>query len=149
MGTILAASPARVFIGRLGRIEVFQPIPSVGGRSPDGPHTHVLPKLLAQARTHAATEPIPEGWIPCAHFYPPHPMKDALGRPQPFDLERDQLFQKLLVRFGDPAYGALKKAVVDAVEAGRDPSTLFIPKNRFARASMRVALYQLKASSQR
>jgi hypothetical protein len=52
MRVILAAGPHRVLISRLGRIEVFQPIPAADGRSPMGPHTHVLPKLLAHRRTH-------------------------------------------------------------------------------------------------
>ncbi len=85
MKIILAASPHRVFISRIGRAEVYQPIPPAGGKSPDGPHTHVLPKLLQHKRTHAATEPIPEGWVPCAHFYPAHPLKDAMGRAHEFD----------------------------------------------------------------
>ena len=54
MGVILASNPHRVFASRLGRIEVFQPIPPVDGKSPTGPHTHVLPKLLAQGRGHRA-----------------------------------------------------------------------------------------------
>jgi len=70
MGIIVPASPHRVFVSRVGRIEVFQPIPPPHGRSPDGPHTHVLPALLRQGRTHAATEPIPDGLVPCAHIYP-------------------------------------------------------------------------------
>jgi hypothetical protein len=70
MGVILAANPHRVFISRIGRIEVYQPIPPATGKSPDGPHTHVLPKLLRSKRSHPATEPIPDGWVPCAHFYP-------------------------------------------------------------------------------
>jgi hypothetical protein len=79
MGVILAADPHRVFISRMGRIEVFQPIPSAHGQSPDGPHTHVLPDLLRQKRTHAAAEPIPAGFVPCAHLYfPPH--HDAFPR---------------------------------------------------------------------
>ena len=64
MGVILAASPHRVFMSRLGRIEVFQPIPPPNGKSPEGPHTHVLPKLLRHRRTHAATEPIPTASCP-------------------------------------------------------------------------------------
>ena len=44
MAVILAASPHRVFVSRVGRIEVFQAIPSANGKSPEGPHTHVLPK---------------------------------------------------------------------------------------------------------
>ena len=79
MGLLLETNPHRVFISRIGRIEVYQPIPPPSGKSPDGPHTHVLPKLLKSGRTHAATEPIPEGWIPCAHLYPQHPARDAGG----------------------------------------------------------------------
>ena len=85
MGIILHANPHRVFISRLGRIEVYQPIPPPSGKSPEGPHTHVLPKLLNSGRTHPATEPVPDGWIPCAHIYPPHPARDGLGEPKPFD----------------------------------------------------------------
>jgi hypothetical protein len=94
MAVILASSPHRVFISRLGRIEVFQPIPAANGKSPEGPHTHVLPRLLHHRRTHAATEPIPSGWVPCAHLYPAHPAKDALGCRRPFDLARHDAFQQ-------------------------------------------------------
>ena len=45
-----ALSPHRVFCCRTGRVEVFQPIPPPDGKSPDGPHTHVLPRLLATKR---------------------------------------------------------------------------------------------------
>lgn len=46
---ILAAHPHRVALTNLGRVEVYQKIggPDTGGVSPAGPHTHVLPKLLA------------------------------------------------------------------------------------------------------
>lgn len=72
MGAMLAHAPHRVFISALGRIEVYQPIPPADGRSPDGPHTHVLPKLLAHRRTHAASIPIPDGLVPCLSIHPPH-----------------------------------------------------------------------------
>lgn len=71
MAAMLAHGPHRVFISALGRIEVFQPIPPPGGLSPDGPHTHVLPKLLAHGRTHAASLPIPDGLVPCLGIHPP------------------------------------------------------------------------------
>lgn len=69
--TIALASPHRVFMSALGRIEVFQPIPPPDGRSPEGPHTHLLPKLLAHRRTHAATVPVPDGFLPCLGLHPP------------------------------------------------------------------------------
>ena len=119
MGIILASSPHRVFVSRLGRIEVFQPIPAPNGRSPEGPHTHVLPALLRHRRTHAATEPIPDGLVPCAHVYPAHPTKDMRGHSRAFDHARYEAFQAILDRYGDPKFVALKQNVVRAILAGR------------------------------
>jgi hypothetical protein len=146
MGVIFGASPHRVFVSRLGRIEVFQPIPPADGKSPEGPHTHVLPKLLLHRRTHSATEPVPNGWIPCAHLYPAHPAKDSSGRCRPFDHARHDAFQRMLRDFGDPDIYALKQRVLAAVAAGEDPSVIAVTDNRFARANVRVALRQLKAA---
>jgi hypothetical protein len=147
MNVILAANPHRVFVSRIGRIEVFQPIPPPGGKSPQGPHTHVLPKLLAHGRTHSANEPLPLGWIPCAHFYPPHPMRDGFGERRPFQREHHAAFQILLARYGEPQHVALKQRVIDSVIAGRGPSGTSVTGDRFARATVRVALRQLRASA--
>ena len=68
MGLILRHSPHRVFVTRAGRAEVYQAIPAPGGKAPEGPHTHVLPKLLAHRRTHAATEPIRAAGSPARIF---------------------------------------------------------------------------------
>lgn len=148
MGVILKANPHRVFISRLGRIEVFQPIPPPDGTSPEGPHTHLLPKLLVQGRTHAATEPLPAGWVPCAHLYPPHPARDAFGHSQLFQPARHALFQELLDRYGDPELVTLKRRIAAAVADGRGPSDVPIADDRFARATVRVALRQLRASGE-
>jgi hypothetical protein len=146
MGLILAASPHRVFITRAGRAEVYQPIPQPGGKAPDGPHTHVLPKLLAHRRTHAATEPIPRGLVSCAHLYPAHPLRDAQGRARPFDVARYGAFQRLLSRYGDAEHTRIKRNVIKAVNAGAGPEAIAMPSDRFAQASIRIALRQLKAS---
>jgi hypothetical protein len=148
IGVILASSPHRVFISRLGRIEVYQPIPSPNGKSPDGPHTHVLPKLLHPRRTHAATEPIPPGWVPCTHLYPAHPAKDAFGCPRTFDSMHHDAFQQTLRIFGDPRVVALKQRAMAAIAAGDSPSAITVTDNRFARTSIRVVLRQLMASQQ-
>jgi uncharacterized protein DUF6925 len=145
MGIILAASPHRVFLSRLGRVEVFQPIPPPHGKSPDGPHTHVLPALLRHGRTHAATEPIPEGLVPCAHVYPPHPAKDGMGRRRPFVRARHDAFQAILRSYGDAKFLALKHQVANAVATGADPSAIPVIDQRFARTTIRVTLRQLKA----
>jgi hypothetical protein len=144
MGMILAANPHRVFLSKIGRIEVFQPIPPPDGKSPDGPHTHVLPRLLGHKRTHAATEGLPAGWVPCVHFYPPHPLRDGLGLHRPFQSERHSAFQELLNRHGDPRLIAIKQRVVELVIAGQTPSAVGIATDRFGRAALRVALRQLQ-----
>jgi hypothetical protein len=147
MGVILAASPHRVFISRVGRVEVFQPIPPANGKSPEGPHTHVLPKLLRSRRTHSATEPVPEGWVPCAHFYPAHPMKDALGVRRPYEVRNYGAFQHLMHAFGDSKLVDLKNRMTAAVRAGDDPSAFAVPLDRFARTTIRIGLRQLQAAS--
>src|SRR3954453_7477390 len=146
MGLILAHNPHRVFITRAGRAEGYQPIPQPGGKAPEGPHTHVLPKLLAHKRTHAATEPIPRGFVSCAHLYPAHPLRDRYGRAIPFDTLRYTTFQRLLSRYGDIEHVRLKRNVTKALNAGAGPEAIAMPKDRFAQASVRVALRQLKAS---
>ena len=146
MGLILRHSPHRVFVTRAGRAEVYQGIPAAGGKAPEGPHTHVLPKLLAHKRTHAATEPIPRGFVSCAHLYPAHPLRDGYGRAIPFDAARYMAFQRLLSRHGDIAQVRLKRNVTKALNAGAGPEAIAMPKDRFAQASIRVALRQLKAS---
>jgi hypothetical protein len=144
MGIIFGANPHRVFTSRLGRIEVYQPIPPASGRSPEGPHTHVLPKLLKSGRTHPATEPIPDGFVPCAHLYPPHPARDALGEVRPFDAVSHDSFQRLIEAFGSPESMAIKRRVIEAVAAHEPPSAMALM--RHGRTSIRIALRQMKAA---
>lgn len=146
MHIILAANPHRVFLSRAGRAEVFQPIPPPHGKSPEGPHTHVLPKLLKLGRTHAATEAVPDGFVPCAHFYPANPVKDAMGMLHPFVPAQHAAFQALLGRFGDGALVTLKQRIAGAIAAGEDPRAFAVPDSRLARTAVRVALRQLAAA---
>lgn len=146
MGAIVAAGPHRVFVGRVGRGEVYQPIPPADGRSPDGPHTHVLPKLLRTGRTHAATTPVPEGWVPAAHLFPPNPVKDAIGRAKPFDPTAQAAFAALLAAHGDPAAEEARRAVTAAIEAGHDPAAYAEPAGKHGRAALRVTLRKLRAA---
>ncbi|GJD67695.1 DUF6925 family protein [Methylobacterium gnaphalii] len=135
---LVEMSPHRVFIGRAGRVEVFQPIPPSDGKSPDGPHTHVMPKLLKLGRTHAATTPIPEGFVPFAGIHPAHPYKDALGQRIPFLQERVDAFQALLDRWGDPELVAAKRHVAE----GGDSNA--IGPGRHLQAARRVAENQAR-----
>jgi hypothetical protein len=106
----------------------------------------VLPKLLAHNRTHAATEPIPRGLVSCAHLYPAHPLRDGDGRARPFDAARYGAFQRLLSRYGDAEHVRMKRNVIKGVSAGAGPEAIAMPADRFAQASIRIALRQLKAS---
>lgn len=145
MAIIFAAQPHRVFMSRIARVEVFQPIPPPDGRSPQGPHTHVLPKLLAQKRTHAATEPIPDGLVSCLSFFPAHPRKDALGGIKPFEPARHAAFQDILRRYGRADLVALKQRVASSIAAGENPAAE-LEEIRHHRASIRVLLRQIQAT---
>jgi len=142
---IFKASPHRVFATRIGRAEVYQPIPPADGKSPVGPHTHLLPKLLRSGRTHPATVPIPRDWAPCLHLYPAHPQKDGLGTTKPFNRAEYDEFQEALALFGDPELLELKRQVFDSVTRGDPPDSLVAPPGMFSRGVIRVALRQLHA----
>jgi hypothetical protein len=64
------ASPTRIFASALARLEVHQPIPPPGGRSPEGPHSHLLPKYLQEGRVHAPGSPLPAGLYCGLSLYP-------------------------------------------------------------------------------
>ncbi|MEM9440254.1 MAG: DUF1289 domain-containing protein [Pseudomonadota bacterium] len=67
---LIRMSPLRVIETPLGRVEITTPIPSPGGQSPNGPHTHLLPAYLASGRTMPAGMDIPESYLPGTLLYP-------------------------------------------------------------------------------
>lgn len=144
MMSILKAHPHRVALTRLGRVEVYQRIggPDTGGVSPEGPHTHVLPKLLRAARTHSANAPIPEGWVPCANFHPENPVIGRMGEEKPFDSKAFFAFQALLNTWGPDEYLAAKSAVWAELAAGRQPEGFAPPATRVGRVGLRNGLRQ-------
>ncbi|MGN0932784.1 DUF6925 family protein [Falsigemmobacter intermedius] len=83
---IFARHPHRISITAIGRVEVYQKIggPDTDWKSPDGPHTHLLPKLLAAGRTHSANTPIPPGYLPVASLHPASPFSLPDGKERPF-----------------------------------------------------------------
>jgi hypothetical protein len=136
-------SPTRVFLSRLGRVEVRTRIPRSHGRTPTGPHTHVLRNLIGRGRTHSANLPLPEGAFPCAEMFPPSAIRGAHGEQRPFDVERHDAFQQLLAECGDRQCLEAKRETVAAIRAGRPPRE----EPRYSRAqrlARRVAIRQLK-----
>lgn len=141
---IMAAHPHRVALTTLGRIEVYQKIggPDTGGVSPAGPHTHLLPKLLASGRTHSANTPIPQGLLPLAFLHPGNPVIGPMGEDQTFDVGLHEAFQGLLTRYGTAEARMAKQAVSTALNAGVAPQSWAPPASRAAKTAARVALRQ-------
>ncbi len=140
---LVAASPHRVFITRLARVEVYQRIPGAHDRAPEGPHTHVQLDLLRKGRPHAATRPLPEGWVSCLDLYPANPLHDIMGHPVAFDAAAHAAFQAMLDMYGAPEALAEKARVVAAVRDGASPEAFTPAATRHGRAAARVALRQL------
>ncbi len=136
-------SPHRVFVSRLGRVEVYQRIGAPDGVTPDGPHTHVLPKLLRCNRTHSANIPLPAGSIPCVTLYPANPVRDDHGLPKPFDAAQYHAFQSLLATYGEPGSINIKHAIWQAVRSGAAPDALGNLSARRHRIARRIALRQM------
>ncbi|WP_254604930.1 DUF6925 family protein [Sphingomonas bacterium] len=147
MPEILRAQPHRVLQSPIGRVEVYSRIPTGETSSPEGPHTHLLPKLLAARRTHAANAPIPDGLQPVLMLHPRSPWRDGLGHRVPFDVELDDLFEDLMARFGLPQDLAVRLSVEEAIEQGVAPERFAWPETRRGRAEARITLRRLARSA--
>jgi hypothetical protein len=125
---------------------VYQPIPPASGKSPDGPHTHVLPKLLKAGRTHPATEPVPAGCSP-APISIRRIRRGTLGGSRPFEAAHLDSFQAIMAAFGDPAIAAIKQRVHEAVRAGNPPPRLARDRHRPRQRPHRAAADEGSGSS--
>ena len=74
-------SPTRVITTAAARVEILTPIPAPDGRSPDGPHTHLLPDLIAAGRPTPPGLALPTGYPLAAIFYPNTPSAVIGSRP--------------------------------------------------------------------
>ena len=144
MPAILRAHPHRAAITRIGRVDVYQKIggPDTGGKSPVGPHTHILPKLMATGRTHSATTPIPDGLVPVAGLHPASALADSLGRDKPWDQDAFTAFQDLFRSWAPDGQAALKSLVRDLIASGTPPEDFAPPPGRHMRAALRIAIRQ-------
>lgn len=149
LSAIRDASPHRVFVSPLARIEVFQPIPPPGeaGSTPQGPHTHLLPVLLAKRRTHAAIVPIPRDWWPVLQLFPPSPVVDEHGRDRPYDAGAHAHFESLLEQWGHPPHVREKRRARAAIEAGVPAADYASPGTRAGRLALRITVRQQAVSA--
>ena len=100
---------------------------------------HTVPQAAARGLTHAVTTPVPEGWLPLAHIFPPHPARHAPGVDRPFDAGLHAQFQAILAHHGRPDLTALKAEIRAQLAQGR-----FAPPkpDRHGLAVIRVSLRQ-------
>jgi len=70
-GPLVIESPTRIVESTLGRIEVQGQIPPPDAKSPDGPHTQLLPDHLETRRALPVGMDLPRAYLPGAVFYPP------------------------------------------------------------------------------
>lgn len=136
-------SPTRVVLCAAGRIEVYQPIAEPDGRTPDGPHTHLIPKLLRPRQTHSLNIPVPAGLVPLVTLYPAHPLTDSAGRRKPFAPREHEQFQSLLEGYGDAKSLVSKREIIARIHGGAAPESWRAPDSRHARLATRVGLRQM------
>lgn len=145
MPAIKEASPHRVFVSQLGRVEVYQRIgdPAHHPATPLGPHTHVLPRLLRAGRASAEDNDAPAYYRACATLYPKHPLTDNLGNPTPYDHGAHAQFTALMERWGDAAFLVEKKRATCAMGAGMDARHYRAPADTKGRHALRIAIREL------
>lgn len=146
MGEVLRAQPHRVLLSPAGRIEVYQPIPPADGASPAGPHTHLLPKLIAKDRPHSANTPIPAGLQSALSLHPPSPWRTAAGERHPFRPDIDAAFAPLLKDHGLAEDAQVDAAVRRLVAHGAAPAAADWPQTRRGRTKARIVLRRLEAT---
>ena len=139
---IIDTSPHRVVASAIGRIEVYQPIDR--HKTPTGPHTHLLPELLAKGRTHSANIPVPAGRLPVLTLHPENPLKDVEGQAKAFSKHAFEDFESILAEHGMPQYVDEKLRLRRAIGAGLDPLDYPKPASRLGRLAMRIALRQVQ-----
>lgn len=144
MGLFLRAQPHRVLTSPAGRIEVYQAIPAPDGRSPDGPHTHLLLKLIDKG-AHSANTPIPEPLQSALTLHPRSPWRDSHGRRHAFEPAFDAKFGPLLSSFGLTEDAEIQRSVQNAVDANVAPEHFAWPDSRRGRAKARIVLRRLAA----
>lgn len=142
MSILKQASPHRVFVSEIGRVEVYQPIVQPGARpaTPLGPHTHVLPRLLAARRANADDHDAPPYHRACAYLYPRHPLMNSLGHRKPYDRDAHARFAKLMRQWGDADFVAEKERAREAMRARADAGDYRPPTDRKGRDALRIAI---------
>ncbi len=139
---LVEASPHRVVLSGLARIEVYQAI--ARDHTPDGPHTHLLPQRLNGRHHLPTTVPLRPEHELILSIHPEHPLLDPLGQPRSFDPRAHGAFQGILRELGDPEYVRTKTQVWNALRhRSGNPELPEKGHSRLGRLAQRIALRQL------
>lgn len=146
MGEVLRAQPHRVVLSPAGRIEIFQSIPPPDGQSPEGPHSHLLPKLVVKDQPHSANVPLPYGWQSALTVHPASPWRTIRGERRPFDPTVNQVFLPLLRRYSLEEDAVTALELHRAIDAGESPEFAAWPDSRRGRTKARIELRRRAAA---
>jgi len=135
--SVVGASPTRVVISKVGRIEVYQKISRV--RTPRGPHTHLLLELLKDKRTHSQKLALPPNAMPVFSFHP-----QRISRLSPQGTKSCQQFDRILKSFGNRDYFNAKIQMIRALRSGTLPFKLLSKSSSIEKTALRIALIQSK-----
>ncbi|SCW35407.1 hypothetical protein SAMN02927924_00140 [Sphingobium faniae] len=146
MRHVLRAQPHRVLLSPIGRIEIFQPVPPPDGKSPEGPHTHLLAKLVKKDRPHSSNVSIPEGCQSILNIHPRSPWRTLLGERHPHRPDIDTAFMPLLEKYGLAENRAVDAQLRAAISRGASPEFVAWPDARCGRTKARIVLRRMAAA---
>ena len=137
---IAKASPHRVVRSQTARIEVYQKIDP--HKTPIGPHTHLLPKLLRGKRSQTSSVPLPPTQALQLTIHPENPLFDSYGHRRKFDKAAYNRFLPTLIAFSAPEFRAEKIRLRAALSDRVSPENYPPPKSYLTRTAHEIELRQ-------
>ena len=137
---VAKASPHRVVQSQTARIEVYQKIDPY--KTPMGPHTHLLPKLLRGKRSYASNVPLPLTQAPQLTIYPENPLFDRYGHSRKFNKAAYDSFLPSLIAYSVPEFYAEKIRLRTALSNHVNPEDYPPPNSRLTRTAHEIELRQ-------
>ncbi len=134
---IVDVSPTRVVSSKIGRIEVYQKISRV--RTPKGPHTHLLPKLLSLTSKQSEDNSPSTKSLPMITFYP-----KRRSRHDPYGIKSCQNFNRLLRIFGDRDYYRAKNLAISGLLKNDLAENLRCFQSSIEKTALKITLLQSK-----
>jgi hypothetical protein len=141
LDAIIDFSPHRVVTSSIARVEVYQEINR--HETPSGPHTHLLPSLLKNRRTHVAGIPVADSQSPQLTLHPENPLFDQFGHLRTFSETVYERFAPLVDSHCVKEFHLEKERLKAAFKKREKAINYAPPMSRLARLAYKVALRQL------